>query len=394
MSTTGRPAEAAPADSVAAAVRDAGFVRIVARADGDALAATGLLAGALRDAGVPFQAGVARTDGDAARRFEDADGHPLAVGVDAPDATTLARDDGPASATAFEVARELGTDPGPVLALAGAFAAGQRPGEGETAHLLEAATEADRVERRPGVVVPTADLADGLAHSTLVHAGFSGRPDNAEELVADARAGAEEEADDAATTPLETESGRRRLASLVAVETAGGDDATGRAALAIERTLCPHATPDGPFATVGGYADVLGALAAERPGAGVALALGGDSREAALDTWRDHAKRAHEGLREATTGRYDGLFVARVADAPVGTTARLLADFRSPEPAALVVTDGEAAVVAHPDVAAPTDPLRAATASLGGDASVGPRDGYAAFDGDADAFVTAFREEA
>ncbi len=419
MSTTGRPAEAAPAASVAAALRDAEFVRLVACADGDALAATGLLAGALTDAGVPFQAGVARTGGAVSRRLDAADGQPLAVGVDATgadadaadadatDTTTLVREDHSASITAFEAARELGADPDPVLALAGAFAAGQRPGEGDTAPLLEAATDAGSVERSPGVVVPTDDAANGLAHSTLLHGAFSGRPDEAEELVADARAGAEEESDgdstadgdapgedDTPADPLDTESGRRRLASLVAVETAGDDTASERAAVAIERALRPHATPDGPFATLGGYAEILDALAREQPGTGVALALGGDCRTAALSAWRDHARRAHEGLREATTGRYDGLFVARVEEAPVETTARLLADFRSPEPAVLVVADGEAAVVARPDAAAPIDPMWEAAESLDGDASVGPRGGYATFDGEADAFVTAFREEA
>lgn len=413
MSTTGRAAEAAPAASdVAASLRDAGFVRLVARADGDALAATGLLARALSDAGVPFEASVARTDAEATRRLDDQNGQQLSVGLAAAGVDAI-RDgdrhgddrhgaDRPASATAYEVARELDADPDPVLALAGAVAAGRTPGDGETAELLDAA--ADRIERRPGVALPTDDRADGLAHSTLVHAGFSGRPDDAGRLVAETRAGIE---DDSADDPLDTKTGRRQFASVVAVEAAGDGAATGRAATALERALRPYATPDGPFATVGGHADVLDALAREQPGTAIALALGGDVREVALDAWRTHARRAHAGLREATTGRYDGLFVGRVEDAPVETTARLLADFRSPELVALVVADGEAAVATDEstavvtdeskavvtDESAPTDALRAAAGSLDGETSVGPRGGYATFDGEPEEFVAAFREE-
>ena len=44
-----------PTDSVAAALSSASFVRLVASADGDGLAAAGLLARALRRADVPFQ---------------------------------------------------------------------------------------------------------------------------------------------------------------------------------------------------------------------------------------------------------------------------------------------------------------------------------------------------
>lgn len=399
MSTTGRAAEPAPAASdVAAVLRETDFVRLVARADGDALAATGLLARALQTAGVPFEASVARTDAEATRRLDDTDGQPLGVGLTPASADAIPGTARPASATAFEVARELGDAPDPVLGLAGAVAAGRIPGDGETAALLDAATEGDLLERRPGLAVPTDDPDDGLAHSTLVHAEFSGRLDDAERLVAEARAGVEPDADggaaDAESTsdPLDAETGRRQLASVVAVEIAGEDGAIGRAATALERALRPDATPEGPFATVGGHADVLDALAHEEPGTGVALALGSDVREVALDAWREHATRAHAGLREATTGRYDGLFVARVEDAPVETTARLLADFRSPEPAALVVADGEAAIVVRPDVAASTDALRAAAGSLDGEISVGPRGGYASFDGEADDFVSAFRE--
>jgi hypothetical protein len=379
MSTTGHRTEAAHAASdVAADLREAGFVRLVARPDGDALAATGLLARALSEVGVPFQAGVVPTDGAATRRLEAADGLGLSVGADV-GATAVPAGTRPASVTAAEVARALDADPDPVLALAGAFAAGRTPGEGDTARLLETADLA----RRPGLAAPVDDPADGLAHSTLVHARFSGRPDEAAAIVADA-------AD--AVDDLGDEAGRRRVGSLVAVEAAGDEAASDRAGVALERALHPYATPKGPFATVGGYADVLDALARERPGTGVALALGGDVREDALAAWREHATRAHEALRDATTGRYDGLQVARVGDAPVATAARLLAEFRSPEPVAMVVTDGAAAAAATPHGTPPTAALRDAANALDGDAAAAPRGGSATFDAEAREFITAFRE--
>jgi hypothetical protein len=414
MSTAPAPTEDdADAPAVAAVLRDAPFVRLVTRADGDAVAAAGLLARALRSAGVPFQirtspdptaaatgtapADDAATDGDLT----------VTVGAVEGDLELPGR---PVSVTAFAVARELGVDPDPVLALAGVVAAGGTPAA--HADVLDAAERRGTIERRPGVAVPTADLADGLAHSTLLSAPFSGTPEAAAATLADL----------GLPTELDAEA-RRRLASCVAVETATAAFATPRAAESVERALRPHATPDGPFETVGGYADVLDAVARERPGTGVALALGHDARTAALETWREHAATAHGALAASSTGRFDGLFVARVADdapagrpaepgsgaaagtgsasgtpvgrGPLATAARLLRDFRSPESVALVVSEG--AGHAHA-AAASVDPrdVGAALSEVGsvfnGDGSGTVRHGTARFDADTDEFVAALRE--
>ncbi|MFB6097134.1 MAG: exonuclease RecJ [Haloferacaceae archaeon] len=417
MSAARSADESAP-DAVAAALADAPFVRIVARADGDALAAAGLLARALRDVDVPFQV---RVDPDpAAQAATAADELTLAVGATAPDAAhSLAATDGAASVRAFATARALGVEPDPVLGLAGAVAAGVTPGAAGSDALLAVAEERDLLERRPGVAVPTRDLGDGLAHSTLLHAPFSGAMERTRAVLADLDLPAELDAD-----------AHRRVASLAAVETVGADGATPRSAEAVERALRPYATPAGPFETVGGYADVLGAVAREQPGTGVALALGratdaeGDGasvaqavRERALDAWREHALLAHTELRDATTGRYDGLFVARLdAAGDVGrlaTAARLLRDFRSPEPVALVVSDGAAAVtrldgeaateagvagVHLGDVMADAAATLVSNADTDGDSTTqasgygGPTHGEATFDADVTAFITAFRE--
>jgi hypothetical protein len=185
---------------------------------------------------------------------------------------------------------------------------------------------------------------------------------------------------------------RRRVASLVALAVAGDEDATPRGAEAVERFLRPCA--GGPFGTVGGYADVLDALARTRPGPAVALALGAGDRETALEAWRAHGRRAHAAIRAATTGRYDGLYAVRCGDeAPVGTVARLVRDFRSPEPVVLVVAGGEAAAVRTPGATADvgTAVATAATA-VGGTGDGTAMRGRARFDAEDPEFVVAFRE--
>ena len=357
MSAAGRSDEDA-AGRTAAAVREAGFVRLVGTADGDALAATGLLARALEATGTPYQASLAAVP------------DPPATDADCTVAVGHALDGGaviegtPLAIVAADVVRELDDDAlDPTLALAGAVCAGAEP----AGRLLEAAG----LERRPGVALPTEDRIDGLAGSTLVHADFSG----------------DEEAAEAALAGLDDEEGRQ-LASLVALSAV--EDAVPRAAESVERALRPYECDR--FETLGGYADVLAAVAQDRPGIGVVLALGRDVEATALETWRDHSRQAHTALRTADTGRYGGVYAARVDDdAPLGTVARLCFEYRSPEPLALAVTDGRAAVFAEAD-ADVEGPLRGAAAALDGRATARDGRGAAAFDATADEYIVAFRE--
>jgi hypothetical protein len=374
MSAADRPASAPAASDVAAACREAGLVRLVGTADGDALAAVGVLARALRAADVPFQASVApvpdpgETDADLT----------VTVGTDSGDLSFTAVT---TSAPAYAAARELaGADADPVLALAGVVASGAVPGETGVG-LLEAAG----LDRRPGLGIPVTDTADGLAHSTLVHLPTSGDVDATRTALTDA------------VGPLEDpdEKTHRRLASFLALTAVRGTPA--RAADVVERALRPYVGEACPFATLAGLADVLDAVARERPGTGVALALGHDAHEAALSAWREHGALAHETLAAADTGRYDGLFVVRAGDeTPLGTVARLARDFRSPEPAVLVVdeTRGAAALAGAPGV---SESLDRACSALGPDGAVVGRGGlaHARFDADAVSttdLVTAVRE--
>jgi len=368
MSTTGREQTPATAASdVAASLREAAFVRLVSDATGEALAGTGVVARALDAAGTPFQASVVAPFADPDRTTE-AD-VTVAVGP-TPARADYALTATPA-ATAFDVARELGVETDPALALAGTIAGGGLDGS------VAEATEQAGLERRPGLAIPVADIADGLAHSTLLSAPFSGDEERIRELLAELDLPAEPTADD-----------RRRVASLVAL--AATDDAPPQAASSVGRGLHPYV--GGPFETVGGAADVLDAVARERPGVGLALALGHDSaRPAALNAWRDHAKRAHGAVDDATTGRYDGLFVARGDAMPVDTVARLIAAFRSPEPVTLVVTDGEAAARA-PDGRDVAAPMTAATEAVNGETVGEGSRARARFNISTADFIEAFRE--
>ncbi|CCQ32775.1 exonuclease RecJ protein [Halorhabdus tiamatea SARL4B] len=327
MSTTGR--QSGDARDAASRLREAGLVHLAPAATGDAIAATGVLARALDAIDVPFQISVVCQPADAARATE-AD-RTVALGRVSPDADRTLGSDRPASVAAFDVARSLdapsaqSTDVAAVAA-AGVVAAGEEPSGAIADALVDAG-----IERRPGVAVPTDDLADGLAHSTLVHAPFSGDPEAARAML--------DERD--ATDPTDDEA-RRRVASVVALTAVDGANPDTRAATAVEDVLRPYA--GGPLSTIGGYADVLEAAVREQPGVAIGLALGHDDAiEPALSAWRTHAGRAHDAVRDATVRRHAGLVVAEAG--PTGTVAGLLRDFRSPEPLALVA-DGERATLA------------------------------------------------
>ena len=372
MSTAGRSHEDAPdASDVASRLDTAGFVRLVTAADADSLAAAGVLSRALDAADTPFQVSVARPWASA-DRATDAD-LTVALGPVRTDAeVAFAGVQTSASARAFEVARDLdAASADPILALAGAHAA-EAPAPGTLA-------EAAGLERRPGVAVPTSDLGDGLAHTTLTHAPFSGD----REAAAGAIAGIDEDADDRG----------RQAASILALSVCSVEAASERAAETIRRAVHPYA--GGPFETIGGYADVLDATVREDPGTAVALALGHDVDEAALDAWRRHARSAHAALEAATTGRYDGLFVARDdGDVPVETVARLFRDVRSPEPVVLALTDGRVAAAATPDAEIDLERVfEDAIEALGSGTAAGtPRRAVASVDAETADVIEAVRE--
>lgn len=370
MSAAGRPTESAASD-LATAIRDAGFVRLVAAADGDSVAAAGLLADALDTAGVPYQTSVTPLS-EPATRATDAD---LTVGIGRQTGDLTIGVSTVGTETAYAAAGEF-TSPDLALALAGATAADGHPGD----ELATKATE-HGIERRPGVAVPTTELVDGLAHSTLVHAPFSGQLERAKAMLADLNLPSERGPDE-----------RRLVASQVALAVAGDSAGTARGASRVEGLLRPLS--GGPFGTIGGYADVLGVIAREQPGLAIVLALGGLERDRALDIWRDHARRTHETLRDAQSGRYDGLFVLTCdGTPPFDTVAQLAWAYRSPEPVVLAVGEDTAAAYA-PDGTTDVGSVLAETATAVGARGDGtPTRGHASFEGDRTEFVAAFREK-
>jgi DNA-binding NarL/FixJ family response regulator len=137
---------------------------------------------------------------------------------------------------------------------------------------------------------------------------------------------------------------------------------------------------------------VLDTLARSQPGRAVAFALGADL--AVLSAWREHADCAHTAVREARTGRYDGLFVVRCdSNTPVGTVARLTRDYRSPEPVVLVVDGDEAALLATPDAGVDAGvAIETAADTVAAEAAGTTLRGRARLDCESSGFVLAVRE--
>jgi hypothetical protein len=122
------------------------------------------------------------------------------------------------------------------------------------------------------------------------------------------------------------------------------------------------------------------------------VALGHDVRESALSAWRAHATAAHAAISACERARHDGLVVVHDVDAPLSTTARLVRDYRSPEPVvAAVASGGDAVAVAGtPDVNV-GDVLARVTTQTGGAYDGTPEAGYATVDCDTTEFVESLR---
>ncbi|ELZ12631.1 hypothetical protein C479_04522 [Halovivax asiaticus JCM 14624] len=352
MTATGRTTEAQPA-----AIESAGFVTLLARPDGDALAAAGVLARALAARETPYQVSLGERSERATRVATDDDAVTVALGPLAdendptddgtdiggnPDVRILDPEAGSLTGQAVALVDELDADtegaadrdgtatagPDPALALAGTIAAGHAEADAEAvATVVEIAREAGRLDRQPGVAIPTADPVDGLAHSTLVRAAWSG--------------------DEAAVAEAIGDANGRQLASIVAIDAVGHGQATERAATTIDRFVRPDGTPDGPLATAGGLADVLTATAHTSPAAAIALAIGHGGTDAALDAWRTHGEAVHAAIDGADAERHDGVYVLRLDEETpdlartdaIESVAGLVAATSTPEPLVCVVGD-------------------------------------------------------
>lgn len=377
MSTADHAATDRSVSEVAVELEQAEFVRFLTAPDGDALAATGVLARVLS---IPFQARVVRTDTTGANEADLT----VAIGRTGGDVSITDR---PIAVRAVEIARALSNGTGSAelspthraLALAGIIAA-----EREIDDHTDVFESSPAIDSRPGVGVPTTDHVDGLAHTTLVHAPFSGNLDATDEALSGIDADSSTEA-------------RVQAASMLAVSVV--DEPNTHASVAIERALHPHVVESDegcPFATIAGYADVLDALARSNPGAGLAFVLGHGNPETALACWREHAQAVHTAVRTAELDRYPGCVVADLTGTPastVETATRLVREYRSPEPVVLATTDSVAVATTRTRDRDVTAPLVAAVSAADEDGTVTSRGRYAhAAIEPRDAVVDAFRE--
>jgi len=342
MTASSRAAPSADAASDAAAsLREAPLARLVVRADGDGIAAAGVLARALRAIGVPVQLATtaSRNERSARASAGDPDATTVAIGpatgADVPIDGTAE----PATATAVRIARALDVEPDAALALAGVIAAGEHPADA-TPEVYERAT-GEGLERRPGLGLATTDVVDGLAHATSVHADFSGDPESTAAALSAAGI------DDPASLDADAlgEKDRRTVASLLAI--AGTEhDPPEQAGEIVARQLRPH-TGLGPAPSLEGYADLLGTVAIAAPGIAAAHAMGGLDLDAVRAPWREASEAVHRQLTEADPARYDGVAVYDAGEAPVALLATLARDATSPEPVALVIGEAKMGIAAR-----------------------------------------------
>lgn len=354
MSTTDPPErESTPADTPhVSTIDEAAYCVLFARPDTDALVAASLVAAARHAYGKHFQVSVVRTPQELADRLHATDdtATSIAIGPESTDIPSVSRR--PLSRWGYEVASKMGAEPDPLLTLAGLAATDMDPGE-DAQDILE---DTD-LEPAPGVAVPTSDIVDGLTHMTLVHAAFSGNLDQTSEALADLGE------DPSSTT----------VASFLGLSIAGSDSVPDRAATAIERAIRPYRTSH-RFQTLGGYADVLSALAREAPGLAIALAFDRGDADRALSIWRERAVEVHAAVRDADCVQKKDITVARV-DGPLEPTASLLRDFKASK-STVVAVSGENVAIAG---TAPTvgDSFEMAVSEVGGSGFGRGLEGYA-----------------
>ncbi|MFB6267255.1 MAG: exonuclease RecJ [Halodesulfurarchaeum sp.] len=340
MATTGR-STAAPSspEAIAERLASADFVHVVGHADGDSLAAAGILGKALHHVEVPLQLSIEDRPQRGEERLSQAEGTVIGLGLGAdgehsgPGALSVSRP--PLATTAHEIATALGAEPDPILALAGAVAAGSVPGGPPLSEAKDLG-----VETRPGLAIPVDDPTDGLVHTGLVHGEFSGSEDATAAFLERLALPEDLPAED-----------RRRLASAVAVSATAAPGGT-RAAEAIGRAIAPLVIPAtsqrgsaqssfvaSGFRTVGGIADVLESLSRTDPGRGTSLVLGHGDVTEALEIWRRHNRAVHQELETTELTEYDAIAVFEGETADPWTTARLLRDFGTDRPRVLARRD-------------------------------------------------------
>lgn len=295
--------DAANGDSLATA----SFVRLVTAPTAEAIAACGMISRSLQSARVPFHASITvaaqatcenATTVSIGHSPSLAADHCLGPGHAVAEASDLLRDQGLEAEPGLQIGRVLGpTD--------------EKRGSGRS----------DSREAGLGMAVP--ELVDGLAHSSLVHGPYSGDPALAREFL----------------DGIDAED-PQHVASAVALGTMADTAQSSRAGWALSRFLGPRHTPEGPFETAAGTADVFDLLAPVDPGLALSIACGDTgARERALGTWRRQSTALHDRLANASVESHSGVAVVQTDIDSVEPLARLVLDYLAPEASVAVVSD-------------------------------------------------------
>lgn len=314
MATSDRGTELAAEGDPASRIHAAEFVTVSTSPTADAIAATAALVEALEAAALPFHVRVG--EAPAIAFVDDVATVAVGGGTDADETVALPA---PATPAAAELALTLDAEPDPALAAAGRHAWDPDADSDDAPDIP--------IERTAGLGLAVSDVADGLPHSTRLRGPWSGA-----------------NADDGLPTGEHTDGD---LASLAAIEALDASAVPERAARAIEAVLAPRQLPDGPVATVPGFADVLEVLAAVDPGAALAFACADDpASEDVLDAWRSGAMAVHDRLA-AGPDEDDGDVAVYLAAGPAPhVLARLARAFEVTAPHVIAVTDEAFAVAA------------------------------------------------
>lgn len=279
MATTGTPTAASEPADLANTLDGSALARIQSRADGDGLAAAAILGNALAELGIPRHLSVS-PDVEPTNPDTETEAGAVTIDVRTLDA---ACNNNSLALCAYETAVAMGADPDPGMAIGGAITAHVTPRGNALAD-----AEAQGLTERPGVAIPTPDLVSGLAHSSWLRAPFSGDEDATADFL-----------DEHALRPIDGTEDRKRLASAIAFIVTESM-AQERTTDALASALGPQTSPTA-FETVGGYADVLRAVAARAPGVGLAALLDEVDEAALLDHWRSYGDAVHEAVSNIST---------------------------------------------------------------------------------------------
>ena len=305
MATTDRETDIQRGDDLASRIRSADMVAMSTSESAEAIAATGLLVGALQAIEHPFHVRVGRLP---TVTYVD---RLTTVSVGEADPTADIVFPAPVIDDVCGLVHDLDQTPDSTLTAVSRISWG-------VPHTLSD-------QRTPGIGL-VEELPDGLAHSTLVHGPWSSEANE-----------------------ITHEQNDRDLASEVVLETLAASPCQRRTGEALKQAVNPVPLEEGPFSTIEGYADILGVLTDVDPGLALALVCGQlDRREEALSTWRSAAQAIHKAIQDGPATQHDEIAVYRDVEAAPAMLARLAQQFSVNAETVIAIADGSVGVAGSP----------------------------------------------